>query len=164
MFASRNSVLRKWRPGLPLAKDELSKIPVWAKFHNVPIELWTEEGLSHIASVVGLPLYADAVTEACSRISFAQICIELDASTPLVDDFEVELLQEDGSSKMVTIFVSYQWRPTVCEVCQVFGHASTSCKHIIPHSGSASLVQALDNPTQSMQAGHSEDPWQLVEK
>ena len=93
LLAGRYLVLRKWCPGLPMAKDELSKIPVWAKFHNVPIELWTEEGLSHIASVVGLPLYADAATEACSRISFARICKEFDASIPLVDDFEVKLLQ-----------------------------------------------------------------------
>ena len=90
LFAGRYMVLRKWSPGLPLSKANLSRIPVWAKFHNVPIELWSEEGLSHIASVVGHPLYADAATEACSRITFARICVEIDASRALVEEFEVE--------------------------------------------------------------------------
>ena len=91
LFAGRYMVLRKWCPGLLLSKANLHRIPVWAKFHNVPIELWTEAGLSHIASAVGRPLYADAATKTCSRIAFARICIEVDASVPLVDEFELEI-------------------------------------------------------------------------
>ena len=122
LFAGRFLVLQRWHPGLPVFKANLHRIPVWAKFHNVPIELWSEEGLSHIASAVGIPLYADAATEACSRVSFARICVEVDASRPLVEEFEVEVFQADGSSSLVTIGVSFQWKPPVCEVCKVFGH------------------------------------------
>ena len=39
LFAGRYMVLRKWSPGLPLSRANLHRIPVWAKFHNVPIEL-----------------------------------------------------------------------------------------------------------------------------
>lgn len=147
-------VLRKWSPGLPLSRANLHRIPVWAKFHNVPIELWSEEGLSHIASAVGIPLYADAATENCS--TFARICVEVDASVPLVDDFEVEVLQVDGSSSLVTIDVSYQWRPPVCEVCKVFGHATTACKPpVVQKASSESLVQSLEETTENV--GHAED-------
>ena len=92
LFAGRYMVLRKWQPGLPLTKSGLSSIPVLAKFYNVPIELWTEEGLSHIASAVGKPLYANGAIEACSRILFARICVEVEANHPLVKEFEVEAL------------------------------------------------------------------------
>ena len=107
LFSGRFMVLRRWSPGLPLSKATLSKIPVWAKFHNVPMELWTEEGLSHIASTVGHPLYADEATEACTRATFAHICVEVEACVPLVEEFEVEVLQADNSSSLATISVSY---------------------------------------------------------
>ena len=152
-------VLRKWSPGLPLCKANLNRIPVWAKFHNVPMELWTEEGLSHIASAVGHPLYADAATEACSRVSFARICVEVEASSPLVDEFEVEILQVDVNSSLVTIRVSYQWRPPVCEACQVFGHTAPSC----PNSTFESLVQPEEVSTQLEQVDLVEDGWHLIE-
>ncbi|KAK0586273.1 hypothetical protein LWI29_003970 [Acer saccharum] len=46
------------------------------------------EGLSHIASAVGKPLYADSLTESMKRISFARVCIEIDAFCDLVDSFD----------------------------------------------------------------------------
>ena len=103
----------------------------------------------------------DAATENSS--TFAQICVEVDASVPLVDDFEVEVLQVDGSSSLVTIDVSYQWRPPVCEVCKVFGHATTACKPpVVQKASSESLVQSLEETTENV--GHAEDQWHLVER
>ena len=156
LFAGRYMVLRKWSPGLPLSKANLHSIPVWAKFYNIPIELWTEEGLSHIASAVGKPLYADSATEACSRIQFARICVEVEAHKPLVDQFEVEALQEDGSSSVIQVSVGYQWRPPLCEACQVFGHSTASCQP----AGSVPppAPQSQDPPPES-----GEGSWHLVE-
>ena len=59
LFAGRYLVLMKWKPGLALSKAMLHYIPVWAQFYNIPIESWTEKGLSLIASAIGKPLYAD---------------------------------------------------------------------------------------------------------
>lgn len=42
------------------------------------MEYWTSEGLSFIASGIGIPLYMDSVTEAKSRLHFAKVCVELD--------------------------------------------------------------------------------------
>ena len=57
-------MLMKWKPGLTLSKASLHAIPVWAQFFNIPIELWTEKGLSLIASAIGKPLYANSATKA----------------------------------------------------------------------------------------------------
>ena len=56
---------------------------------HIPVELWTEEGLSYLASAVGEPLYADSSTELKRRLSFARICVLIDASRPLVKVFGV---------------------------------------------------------------------------
>ena len=164
LFVGRYMILRKWSRGLSLSNAILHRIPVWAKFHNVPIELWSEEGLSHIASAVGRPLYADAATEACTRVTFARICVEVDASMPLVDDFDVEILKEDGSSSLVSINVSNQWRPPVYEECKVFGHATSACKPHAQSTSSVGPIQNLEATNQSEQVPQAGEQWHLVER
>ena len=44
-----------------------------------------------MASVVGVPLYANATIETRRRISFACICVEIDASKPLIEDFILDV-------------------------------------------------------------------------
>ncbi|KAK3189546.1 hypothetical protein Dsin_029107 [Dipteronia sinensis] len=102
---SYSNVLKR----LILSKDSYSKIPVWVKLFNIPHEYWNEEGLSHIASAVGKPLYADSLIESMKRISFARVCIEIDASCDLVNSFD--LFMDDSSNpklgENVEILVEY---------------------------------------------------------
>ncbi|GKF72670.1 hypothetical protein Tco_0208784 [Tanacetum coccineum] len=57
-------ILNKWTPNLSLAKDEVTKVPVWVKLHRVPLVAYSEDGLSLIASQVGTPIMLDAFTSA----------------------------------------------------------------------------------------------------
>ena len=79
LLAGRQLVLKKWIPGLKLLKYSFDRIQVWAHLHNIPIEFWSEEGLSHLSSVVGKPLYAEAATDTSLKIIFAKICVEIRA-------------------------------------------------------------------------------------
>ncbi|KAK3212619.1 hypothetical protein Dsin_017325 [Dipteronia sinensis] len=121
-------------PKLILTKESYSKILVWVKLFNIPHEYWTEEGLNHIASTVGKPLYADSLTESMKRISYARICIEIDATCDLVDSFD--LFIEDNSDtnhdESVEIFVEYQWKPKICSECKSFGHSIVTCPRLKP--------------------------------
>ena len=83
----RHIFLRRWEAGLQLSLDAVDRIPVWVQLFGVPMEYWTAEGLSCLASAVGLPLFADGATESCRRISYARICVELNAKLPLVIEF-----------------------------------------------------------------------------
>lgn len=62
-IAGKLMILKKWRPQTVLQTEQMSSIPVWVHFSNVPLEFWNAEGLSYIASAIGKPLYADARTE-----------------------------------------------------------------------------------------------------
>lgn len=55
--------------------------------YGLPLEYWTSEGLSHVASAVGKPLHADSFTSYRRRIRFARVCVEVDASKTLVKEF-----------------------------------------------------------------------------
>lgn len=74
-----------------LQKDQLQEIPLWAQFYNVPLELWTAEGLSYVARAVGIPLYADTMTETYQRLNYAKIGVEIDVNAELPKSFDVVL-------------------------------------------------------------------------
>lgn len=89
-FGGKLLILNLWHPHLKLEKDQLSTVPLWVHFYNIPIELWTGPGFSYIASSVGRPLYVDQFTESGKRISFAKICVEVDCSSPLPTSFDLK--------------------------------------------------------------------------
>lgn len=45
-----------------MEKLSFQKFPLWIKLWNVPLELFTIDGISCIASAVGTPLYMDRAT------------------------------------------------------------------------------------------------------
>lgn len=50
-------IFKRWNPGMPLKKkkNNFSSIPMWVKFFNVPMALWTPEGLGYLASIIVTP-------------------------------------------------------------------------------------------------------------
>nr|GFB00807.1 hypothetical protein [Tanacetum cinerariifolium] len=52
--------LNKWSPSMSLLKEELSRVPVWVKFHDVPIIAYTSDGLSLIAKKIGSLMMLDS--------------------------------------------------------------------------------------------------------
>ncbi|KAF7852328.1 hypothetical protein BT93_L4620 [Corymbia citriodora subsp. variegata] len=118
-------ILQQWHPMLELKKEEHSSVPVWIRLKNLPYGLWSSQGLSKVASAVGKPLYVDQRTEQLKMISFARVCVELNASKPCCDSINVLL---NGATRVVE--VEYEWKPTSCQTCGVFGHrcpASNPC-------------------------------------
>ncbi|KAI8540901.1 hypothetical protein RHMOL_Rhmol08G0021300 [Rhododendron molle] len=100
-IAGKLLILKPWEPQMVLTKEKLSTIPIWVQFANIPLEFWTEQGLSYIASAIGKPLHADDMTEKGQRLNFAKICVEIHVDTPLLDVVEVEY--GNGASAFVKV-------------------------------------------------------------
>ncbi|KAJ0007875.1 hypothetical protein Pint_29784 [Pistacia integerrima] len=97
---------RKWNSTKRLRR----LIPVWVKLFDVPLEFWSPDGLSYIASGVGKPLGMDKITEDTCRIRMPN--------------------EVNDESKIMGVRVDYQWRPSQCERCCEFGHGDTSCARL----------------------------------
>ena len=122
-IAGQPILLRKWEPGLELTKESPTAVPVWVHIHNIPLEYWNADSLSYIASAIGKPLHVDRVTATGRRISFAWMCIEINAEDELLKS--LELGSDDtqfGEPERVTLRVEYQWIPIRCARCKKFGH------------------------------------------
>lgn len=87
------------------------------------MELLTREGLSYIASAIGIPLYKDKSTEQCRRIDVANICVEVTCDLPLPSTIEVGI---EGVGQ-IEVKVIYPWMPDACSICKIFGHKDSRC-------------------------------------
>ena len=79
-MANRPLVLKRWHPNMQFLKDDLDRVLVWVKLYNVPLEYWTVKGLSCVASAIGVPLHTDLTTLLRKRLSYARVCVEIEAS------------------------------------------------------------------------------------
>ncbi|GJV76071.1 hypothetical protein Tco_1507655 [Tanacetum coccineum] len=73
-----------------LLKEELTRIPIWVKLHDVPIQVFKEDGISLIATFIEADL-VDVIT------------------------IGIPFLSEYGFTKE-TIRVEYEWRPPRCDI------------------------------------------------
>ncbi|GKD50532.1 zinc knuckle CX2CX4HX4C containing protein, partial [Tanacetum coccineum] len=94
-------ILKKWSMDTRLLKEELTRIPIWVKLHDVPIQVFEEDGISLIATFIEADL-VDVVT------------------------IGIPSLSDDVFTKE-TIRVEYEWRPPRCDTCKIFGHVHDYC-------------------------------------
>ena len=74
-------ILKPWTMDTNLLKEDLTRVPVWVKLHDVPMAVFSEDGLSLIATKIGTPIMLDSFTttmclESWGRCSFARALIE----------------------------------------------------------------------------------------
>ncbi|GJV30419.1 zinc knuckle CX2CX4HX4C containing protein [Tanacetum coccineum] len=95
---------------------------------NVPLEEWSNKGLSALASRIGSPLVMDAMTtrmcnQGVGRIGYSRILVEVNANKELVDSIDVLYKTNDGKQSMKSVRFENDWKPPLCKHCHVFGHS-----------------------------------------
>ncbi|KAJ6999305.1 hypothetical protein NC653_010103 [Populus alba x Populus x berolinensis] len=145
MFGGKNIILQQWHPRFKFDKSKISTLPVWIRLHGLPFPLWSKQGLSKAASMVGRPLSCDALTYSCTRLDYARLCVELDASLPFIHSFDIDC---PLSAEPITVTVDYEWKPSRCGKCNVFGH---SCP-----------IPSIPNPTISPATNDQPSPRPLL--
>ncbi|KAL0288759.1 UNVERIFIED_CONTAM: hypothetical protein Sradi_7089800 [Sesamum radiatum] len=127
LYLGQPIVLQKWEPGMVLRKLKHTEVPVWIKLRHLPVELWTTEGLSTVASGIGRPLYPDAITRACTRLDFARVCVMLNVSSNLPKHVVIMMPNELGGESACKVDVEYEWLPPKCKQCVSLGHSTATC-------------------------------------
>ncbi|GJU83901.1 zinc knuckle CX2CX4HX4C containing protein [Tanacetum coccineum] len=118
-------ILRKWSPSYVLSKEELTFVLVWIKFHGIHISVFTVDGLSAIATLLGTLIMVDQALMETMMISIPN--------------------PASNGVSMHTIKVEYEWKPPRCETCLVFGHDDAHCpkrviadlKNLSKHGGTS---------------------------
>ncbi|KAJ9536013.1 hypothetical protein OSB04_un000819 [Centaurea solstitialis] len=111
----------------------ITRALLWVKLHNIPLVAFNKEGISRIASALGVPKQMDVCTasmcdKAWGRPGFAKVLIEVWAIGDLKREVEVVIPNlSGGENSTVTIKVEYIWEPSQCSHCLVFGHKFSAC-------------------------------------
>ncbi|GKE26302.1 zinc knuckle CX2CX4HX4C containing protein [Tanacetum coccineum] len=99
--------------------EELTRISIWVKLHDVPIQVFEEDGISLIAMFIGKPVILDSYTsvmcnDSWGSSSFARCLIEVNFEVDLVDVVTIGIpsLTGNGFTKE-TIRVVYGGLPGV---------------------------------------------------
>ncbi|GJR60275.1 hypothetical protein Tco_1502437 [Tanacetum coccineum] len=53
-------IMKKWNMNVNLLKEDVVNVPVWVKLHGVIMTAFSEDGLSSIATKLGIPLMLDS--------------------------------------------------------------------------------------------------------
>lgn len=161
-FSRRYLVLKEWRRMLIPSTVHPSSIPAWIKIHKLPLECWTEAGLSRIASTIGKPIHVDNATAKRQRLDFARVCVEIEAGDELPTEVQIKV---NGDS--VVVLIEYQWLPSSCTKCKIFGHLTDSCGSKLTSVPSTSgtfgkvIVQEHTSPEN---ANPPKEEWQVIGK
>ncbi|XP_021979851.1 uncharacterized protein LOC110875970 [Helianthus annuus] len=125
--------LSVWSPTSRLVKEDVKKIQIWVKIHDVPIAAYTEDGLSMIATAIGEPKLLDSYTttmctDAWGRSSYARALIDVSAENDFKEEIVIAVPELEGEGFInVKMVVEYEWNPYRCDHCKVFGHDDESC-------------------------------------
>ena len=76
-----------------------------------------------MASAIGRPIQVERMTATRRRITYALICIEVNAEIDPLFELNVQYRNPvTGGDESVKVKVEYQWTPGRCTKCLVFGH------------------------------------------
>lgn len=113
----------KWAPGMNQEKPELSSVPVWLDFLDVPLQFFNEDALKEIAGLVGKPLYIHPSTLNLSNLEVAKVYTIIDPRKPLPEAVNARF--ESGDVRRIR--VTSPWLPSVCGHCLKVGHTISRC-------------------------------------
>ncbi|GKC39691.1 zinc knuckle CX2CX4HX4C containing protein, partial [Tanacetum coccineum] len=67
MIRNTPIILNKWSMSTSLLKDELTRIHIWVKLHDVPLQVFEGDGISLIATFIGKPIMLDSYTSSMCK-------------------------------------------------------------------------------------------------
>lgn len=113
----------QWTAEVALKQPTFDSIPLWAHVRGVPFDLYTREGLSLVASLIGFPVEADEFTIKMVSLEVAHLKVRADCTKPMPTI--VELLRDNG--EVIPVSVEYPWLPPTCSCCKQLGHTEARC-------------------------------------
>lgn len=111
-------MMKKWMLGMKVSKELLYSIPIWVCFPNLPLDCWTKEEISRIASVLGTPIKLDKIIEGIITIVYARVLIKIKNNFEFLSKIPILSKAHD----IVWQGVTYEWKPDTCSNCLSFGH------------------------------------------
>lgn len=113
-------VVTQWFHNFDPETYSISKLAVWVRFPNMPMEYYDPIWLIGIGKRIGNPLRVDVSTASAERGRYARLCVEIDLSKPLFSKFRL---------RRKVRRIEYEGIHVICFNCGRYGHRKESCRH-----------------------------------
>ena len=114
-------VMTEWKPFVE--EEEIhSSVPLWVHLKNVPMNMFSWNGLSFATSPVGVPLKLHPDTALCKDFKVAKVFVKADLTKDLPSSMNFKFQGKD-----TLISFTYPWLPTKCSTCGKWGHSEKVC-------------------------------------
>lgn len=113
MIADHYLLVQRWRPNFLSSAKKESKVAVWVRIPELPLELYNKTFLERVGNALGTFLKMDHLTSIQSRGQFARFCAEIDLAKPLLP----YVLFRGQKLKL-----EFEGLHAVCFKCGVYGH------------------------------------------
>ena len=100
----------------------MKSIPLWVHLKNVPMHMFSWQGLSFITSAAGYPVRLHPETASCTNFKLAKVFINADLTKELPQQMTFT-----KNGKAFNVEFIYPWLPLRCLTCAKWGHAEKSC-------------------------------------
>uniref|UniRef100_A0A803QBL2 DUF4283 domain-containing protein n=1 Tax=Cannabis sativa TaxID=3483 RepID=A0A803QBL2_CANSA len=123
-FNNRPVIMRAWDPNKNFRKEDIHSVPIWVQLQGLELKYSGEQVLFRIIRQVGEPVMLDSFTKAKEKLNYPRILIEVSLNQHFPEQIEFEDEYEDD----ISVFVQYEWKPTVCTHCKGVGHVAINCR------------------------------------
>lgn len=156
MVADHYIMVQRWRPNFIRSATKESKVAVWLRIPELPLELYNDNFLKRLGNVLGKFLKIDRLTSVHSRGQFARICVEMDLAKPLIPKILV---------RGETLSLAYEGLHSVCFKCGVYGHRMEVCmknQEVVQFQANKEAGEAvpmnLEKRAETLEHGEKETP------
>ncbi|KAL0354347.1 UNVERIFIED_CONTAM: hypothetical protein Sangu_1016000 [Sesamum angustifolium] len=128
-----------------LRKLKHTEVPVWIKLRHLPVELWTTEGLSTVASGIGdhfTPMRLHVHARGWISLVYA-LCL---TSIRSYQHVVIMMPNELGGESACKVDVEYEWLPPKCTGCSSLGHSTKECPLSKPTKPAVSIYVRKSMP------------------
>ncbi|XP_062118927.1 uncharacterized protein LOC133832628 [Humulus lupulus] len=121
-FDRKPVIVRPWTTDL--AHMRLVKsVPLGMRLPGFGLQYWGTKCLSALVSTLGKPILVDKVTKDRSMMQFARVLVEID----ITDEIPKSIQFLNERDQLMEQFVEFEWLPTQCKNCKVYGHTESLC-------------------------------------
>ncbi|CAN1139820.1 hypothetical protein LINPERHAP2_LOCUS11515 [Linum perenne] len=155
-----------WRPYFEPGSSPISKLRIWVRLPNLPLECYDDFILTSIGNIIGKTVHIDRTTLNGRRGNYARICVEIDISEKLKSKYRLWRRVRR---------MEYEGLHVICFNCGIYGHSKDACPQKIvteieevipPKSSSFSNPMFQVNPVDVSRPELEEEfgTWMLAKK
>ncbi|XP_020704502.1 uncharacterized protein LOC110115580 [Dendrobium catenatum] len=121
-FHGKPFIFKKWTKNFSPTRENFTSVPIWVRFHNLPLICWNSEGISKIASKIEIPIAVDTLTAAKTRLTYARVCIQVSTTSSFPESVAVAI-----EGDVIRMQIQYEWKANPCASCASLAHQTVNC-------------------------------------